>query len=210
MNSKTPKVHIIYCHPSKKSITYEIKEAYIRGLNKENIEYTKTELYESNFNSDISEEEYLRENNNIDYPLSEDVIEEQEKINSADVLTFIFPLFWMDAPSKLVGYFSRVFTKGFKYDTDDGKEATMKTMEKTNFLISAGSGYDTLKEDGKIGALENIFIRDRMAGKTKTSSMYFFTETTYSKEKKLNKRQKHIKRAEEIGRDIRYLKSSAL
>lgn len=202
MNSKTPKVHIIYCHPSKKSITYEIKEAYIRGLTKKNISYTITDLYESNFSSDISEEEYLRENNNINHPLSEDVLQEQEKINNADSLTFIFPLFWMDAPSKLVGYFSRVFTKGFKYDTDSGKKATMKTMEKTNFLISVGSSYETLDEDGKINALKTIFIRDRLAGKTKTAKMYFFTETTYVKEKELNKLQSHIEKAEEIGQDI--------
>ena len=55
----------------------------------------------------------------------------------------------MDAPSKLVGYFSRVFTKGFKYDYDDGINTTMKTMDETNFLISAGSSYESLKDDGK-------------------------------------------------------------
>ena len=195
------RVHIIYCHPSKKSVTYKIKEAYIRGLTEKGIVYTITDLYESNFNTDISEEEYLRENNNIDYPLSDDVIKEQEKINNANILTFIFPLFWMDAPSKLVGYFTRVFTKGFKYDYDDGTTATMSTMEETNFLISAGSSYDTLKEDGKVESLETIFVKDRMAGKTKRTNMYFFTETTYIKEKELNKVQKHIKKAERIGKD---------
>lgn len=195
------RVHIIYCHPSKKSITCKIKEAYIKGLTEKGIEYTITDLYESDFNADISEEEYLRENYDMDYPLSEDIIREQERISSADILTFIFPLFWMDAPSKLVGYFSRVFTKGFKYDNDDGSTASMNTMEETNFLISAGSGYETLKEDGKVESLEVIFIKDRMAGKTKRSNMYFFTETTYVKEKELNKLQEHIRKAERIGRD---------
>lgn len=103
--------------------------------------YTITDLYGSNFNSDIIEEEYLRENYNIPCPLSEDVLLEQERINNADILTFIFPLFWMDAPSKLVGYFARVFTKGFKYGYDGGKSASMRIMIHTNFLISAGSNY---------------------------------------------------------------------
>ena len=35
MNSKKCRVHIIYCHPSKKSITYKIKEAYLSDINKE-------------------------------------------------------------------------------------------------------------------------------------------------------------------------------
>lgn len=201
MNSKKCKVHIIYCHPSKKSITYKIKEAYIKGLSQNNIEYTITDLYESNFNTDISEEEYLRENNNIECPLSDDILIEQKKINNSNILTFIFPLFWMDAPSKLVGYFSRVFTKGFKYDYDDGINTTMKIMDETNFLISAGSSYETLKGDGKIKALETIFINDRMAGKTERTNMYFFTETAYVKEKELNNEEKHMKRAEKIGKD---------
>ena len=201
MAAKECRVHVVYCHPSKKSITHDIKEAYINGLAQRGIKYTITDLYESKFVTDISEEEYLRENNNVDYPLSEDIIQEQERINNANVLTFIFPLFWMDAPSKLVGYFSRVFTKGFKYDADDGTTATMSVMEETNFLISAGSSYETLEEDGKVKALETIFIKDRMAGKTKKVNMYFFTETTYPKEKELNKRQKHIKKAEKIGKD---------
>ena len=196
-----PKVHIVYAHPSKKSITHEIKEGYIQGLTENGIEYTLIDLYESNFNSDITEDEYLRENNNIYSPLSNEIILEQERINNADILTFIFPLFWMDAPSKLVGYFSRVFTKGFKYDYDDGINTTMKTMDETNFLISAGSSYETLKEDGKIKALETIFINDRMAGKTERTNMYFFTETAYVKEKELNNEEKHIKRAEKIGKE---------
>lgn len=50
-----PKVHIVYAHPSKKSITHEIKEGYIQGLTENGIEYTLIDLYESNFNSDITE-----------------------------------------------------------------------------------------------------------------------------------------------------------
>ena len=67
----------------KKSITHEIKEGYIEGLNENNIQYTITDLYESNFNPDITGEEYLRENNNISSSLSDDMLIEQEKINNA-------------------------------------------------------------------------------------------------------------------------------
>ena len=199
INNKS-RVHIIYCHPSTKSITHDIKEGYINGLKDNNIEYTITDLYAMNFKSDMSEEEYLRENNDIPCPLSEDVYMEQNNINNADILTFIFPLFWMDTPSKLVGYFSRVFTKGFKYENDEGI-TRMKMMKETNFLISAGSNYDDLKKDGKINALETIFIHDRMAGKTLKSNMYFFTETTYHKEKIQKNKKRYVELARKIGRN---------
>lgn len=196
-----PKVHIIYSHPSKKSITHEIKEGYIRGLTENRIEYTLTDLYKSNFNPDITEEEYLRENNNISSPLSKDIILEQEKINNADILTFIFPLFWMDAPAKLVGYFTRVFTKGFKYDHENGSKSTMKIMKETNFLISAGSNYEELKQDGKLKALKTIFIEDRMSGKTEKTNMYIFDETTHHKELLLKNRKSYALKAKKIGKN---------
>lgn len=40
-----------------------------------------------------------------------------------------------------------------------------------------------------------------MAGKTKKTNMYLFTETTYVKEKELNKLHKHLEKAEKIGKD---------
>ncbi|MCR5026589.1 MAG: NAD(P)H-dependent oxidoreductase [Methanobrevibacter sp.] len=70
----------------------------------------------------MSEEEYLCEANYNESYISPDVLEEQELINNSDILTFIFPIFWLDAPSKLVGWFSRVFTYGFRYYNDDEQE----------------------------------------------------------------------------------------
>ncbi|WP_296862081.1 NAD(P)H-dependent oxidoreductase [uncultured Methanobrevibacter sp.] len=201
MLNRTPKVHIVYCHPSEKSITNTIKQGYIDGLEEINISYTITDLYGSNFNSDITEEEYLRENNNIPCPLAEDVLLEQERINNADILTFIFPLFWMDAPAKLVGYFARVFTKGFKYDHENGSKSAMKIMKETNFLISAGSNYDELNHDGKLKALKTIFVEDRMAGKTEKTNMYIFDETTYHKELILKNRKNYALKAKKIGKN---------
>ena len=201
MLNRTPKVHIVYCHPSEKSITNTIKQGYIDGLEEINISYTITDLYGSNFNSDITEEEYLRENNNISCPLAEDVLLEQERINNADILTFIFPLFWMDAPAKLVGYFARVFTKGFKYNHENGSKSTMKIMKETNFLISAGSNYDELNHDGKLKALKTIFVEDRMAGKTEKTNMYIFDETTYHKELILKNRKNYALKAKKIGKN---------
>lgn len=194
------RVHVIYCHPSTKSVTCLIKEGYLKGLEDNGVEYTLTDLYESNFNSDLSEDEYLRENNNIPYKLSEDVVKEQELINNSDILTFIFPLFWMDAPAKLVGYFSRVFTKGFKYGKDDNDEGFMKTLKQTNFLITTGSSYEDLKRDGKINALKTIFVEDRLAGKSLDNKMYFFSQTSYEKELELHNKYKYAKKARMIGR----------
>lgn len=194
------KVHIIYCHPSKKSTTHAIKEAYVEGLEDKGIEYSITDLYGVNFKTDISEREYLRENNNKKYNLTKEIKKEHKRINNANKLTFIFPLFWMDAPAKLVGYFSRVFTKGFKYGVNDEDNGTMNVMDETNFIITTGSSFDDLKEDGKIDALKTIFVDDRLADKSKKFNMYFFSETSYEKDSELKNKKRYVKKARGIGR----------
>lgn len=106
---------------------------------------------------------------------------------------------------QLVGYFSRVFTKGFKYGKDDNDEGFMKTLKQTNFLITTGSSYEDLKRDGKINALKTIFVEDRLAGKSLDNKMYFFSQTSYEKELELHNKYKYAKKARMIGRKTHWL-----
>ncbi|MBE6489006.1 MAG: hypothetical protein E7Z86_09875 [Methanosphaera stadtmanae] len=198
--TKQTKVHIVYCHPYAESMTGRIKTAYIKALRKKNISYTLSDLYKQHFTTDLTKREYLRESGYLDIKPPKDVLKQQKLINDADILTFIFPLFWMDAPSKLVGYFSRVFTRGFRYENDDSIKTTMKRLKQVNFLIVAGSSYDDLQNDGKINALKTVFIDDRISKKTRESKMYLFTDTAPHKinDKLINK---YIRQADKIGRN---------
>ena len=57
---KQMKVLIIYCHPSKNSFTYEVKEAFIKGLESAGHSYEVSDLYADGFNPVRSEKEYKR------------------------------------------------------------------------------------------------------------------------------------------------------
>ena len=177
-------------------MTNMIKKAYIKGLKEVSTNYSITDLYKQDFNSDICEEEYLRENYGYNDFYDEHVLYEQNLINNSDILTFIFPLFWMDAPSKLVGYFTRIFTKGFRY----GEVESMKTLKQINLIIITGSGFNDLKSDGKIDALKTIFIDDRFKGKSEKFRMFFFTDTSPEKEERSYNKLNYLKKAKIIGR----------
>lgn len=86
----------------------------------------------------------------------------------------------MDAPSKLVGWFSRVFTYGFRYYNDDAL-SSMKILKEVNFLIGTGSSFKDLKADGKIDAIKTIFSNDRINDKAENINFYFFSETSHDK-----------------------------
>ena len=98
------------------SFTRCIRDAFIRGLEDAGHEYTVSDLYRMNFKTDMTEKEYLRDAYYRNTPdLAENVLAEQAKINVSDAIVFIYPVFWSEAPAKLVGWFDRVWSYGFAY-----------------------------------------------------------------------------------------------
>lgn len=55
------KVFVVYCHPSRESFTYKVKESFIAGLRDAGHEFVVSDLYADGFNPVMSEIEYLRE-----------------------------------------------------------------------------------------------------------------------------------------------------
>ena len=129
------RVHVVYCHPSHDSVTHTLFESFIDGLKAGGIEYELSDLYAMDFRTDMSESEYLREGYYDDtQPIPEDITAEHEKIERADGIAFIYPVFWTEAPAKLVGWFQRVWTYGYAY----GLQRRMKRLEKALMLVCMG------------------------------------------------------------------------
>ena len=96
------KVFIVYCHPSEDSFTRSVRDAFIKGIIDSGNEYVMSDLYKMNFKTDMSEKEYLRDSNYSTEPgLESDVLAEQAKINSADAIVFIYPVFGLKLPLNL-------------------------------------------------------------------------------------------------------------
>jgi len=168
-------VFIVYAHPSEDSFTREIRDSFIAGLESAGHSYVISDLYKMNFKTDMSEDEYLREAYyQRELPLPTDVIAEHEKINSSDAIAFIFPLFWSDAPAKLVGWFDRVWTFGFAY----GENRAMKQLEKGLVIVSAGNTIDYFYETGIYGALEKVMLYDRLFDRVKAKELLILDATS--------------------------------
>ena len=133
-------VYVIIAHPSQQSFSRSVLEAFTKGLKEAGHSYEVADLYQMNFQSEMDESQYLRETSgNPDLPIPGDVEEEQSKINRADGLVFIFPLWWSDCPAKLKGWFDRVLTYGYAYVYDTtGARSTSMSVEKALVLCSAG------------------------------------------------------------------------
>jgi NAD(P)H dehydrogenase (quinone) len=196
---KSMHVFIVFAHPSKDSFTRVVCDEFIKGLGSIGNTYEISDLYEMGFNSDMSEEEYFRESNyKLDLPVPEDVIEEQIKINRCDAIVFIYPVFWTEAPAKLVGWFDRVWTYGFAYG-----ERTMKKLSKALVICIAGNTIERLKQFGHIESMEKVMLGDRMFDRVDESKMIVLDGMTkYNCEQRNGNWEKHLMTAYEAGRRI--------
>ena len=106
---------IIYSHPNLKSFNYAIAEFFSKTLEEGGHEIEIRDLYEMRFNPVLSANDFELMNKGM---YADDVLKEQEFVRWADVITFIFPIWWNSAPAITRGYVDRVFSVGFAYTED--------------------------------------------------------------------------------------------
>ncbi len=192
------KVFIVYCHPSEDSFTKNMCDAFIKGITDSGNEYIISDLYKMGFKTDMTEAEYLRDANYRTTPeVAEDVRAEQEKINSADAIAFIYPVFWSEAPAKLVGWFDRVWTYGFAYG-----EKTMKMLDKAVILCSAGNSIERLEQFGILESMKKVMLGDRLFGRAKQTDFIVFDSTSRENELREKNWNANLQKAYEIGKGL--------
>ena len=192
------KIFIVYCHPSEDSFTKNMCDAFIKGVTDSGNEYIISDLYKMGFQTDMTEEEYIRDANYRNTPnVARDVLAEQEKINSSDAIAFIYPVFWTEAPAKLVGWFDRVWTYGFAYG-----EKTMKELDKAVILCSAGNPIEHLEEYGLLDSMKRVMLGDRLFGRAKQMEFIVFDNTSRENELREKNWDANLQKAYEIGKGL--------
>lgn len=159
------KVFIVYAHPSANSFTYQVLETLMKGLQTSGHQIEISDLYKMNFHSDMTPEEYEREGfAKTGLLLPEDVIAEHRKIEWADCIIFLYPLWWSDCPSKLKGWFDRVYSVGYAYgyNKEGQKVRKMKMVKYGVVIITAGHPNEFLEETGIAESVRKIMLDDRL------------------------------------------------
>ncbi len=192
------KALIVYCHPSEDSFTRHVRDAFIRGITDGGNEYILSNLYAMDFRTDMSEKEYLRDANyrNTD-DLAEDVLAEQEKINAADAIVLIYPVFWTEAPAKLVGWFDRVWSYGFAYG-----EKRMKMLDKAMILCTAGNTTERLEQFGLLDSMKKVMFGDRFFNRIRKQEFVVFDGMSRELEQRESNWEKNLEAAYEKGRNL--------
>ena len=124
---------IVVAHPSEVSFTMGLTRAYAGELEKLGHTQSIFDLYRIGFNPVLNEHEL-----DPDQPIGADVKAAQDDIRAADVLTIIYPLWWVSMPAMMKGYIDRIFARGFAYETRDGVVHGLLTGKKAVLITISG------------------------------------------------------------------------
>lgn len=151
---------IIFAHPNNQSFNHAIVERVVKAGQSAKVETVARNLYSLNFNPVLSWEEMQAAGQKI---TPSEIQYEQQLITRADLITLVYPIWWMGFPAILKGYLDRVLTLGFAYKIGETGSTGLLQGKKMQQFITIGSnvaqyqalGFDKSLADCLINGLFN-------------------------------------------------------
>jgi NAD(P)H dehydrogenase (quinone) len=145
---------IVIAHPDKGSLTHTIAGELIEGIHHANASHTVeiADLVAEGFDPRFSAADLALFRRQGATP--DDVLAEQQRIDRANALVLVYPVYWWSFPAILKGWLDRVLTNGWAYDeTPDGK-LVKKLQHLQVHLVGVGAANsDTYARHGYVSAM---------------------------------------------------------
>ena len=153
---------VVFAHPNPKSFGKGIVDTIVKASEEKGAAVRVRDLYEIGFDPILkpSDFEALQSGK-----VPEDIGTEQEHIKWADVITFVYPVWWASVPAILKGYVDRVFSFGFAYESVNGAINGLLKGKKALLFCTTGSPNEVYAQSGMHDAMK----------KTTDQSIFNFT-----------------------------------
>ncbi|ACA31365.1 NAD(P)H-dependent oxidoreductase [Histophilus somni] len=147
---------IIFTHPNNQtSFNQAILEQTVKTGQKLGVETRVRDLYALDFNPILSWEELQAAQQKI---TPAEIRYEQELIDQSDLITLIYPLWWMGFPAILKGYLDRILSHGVAYKTENGVSEGLLHGKKIQQFITMGNNLQKYQERGFAQSLQNCLV----------------------------------------------------
>jgi len=143
---------IVAAHPVEDSFTMGLTRTYAAELKQLGHSQQTYDLYRMGFNPVLAAHELLPAS--ADIPVSADVAKAQDDIRAADVLTVVYPLWWLSMPAMMKGFVDRVFARGFAYEAHDGVVRGLLAGKKSILITLSGAPLPLLAKSGGWNAVQ--------------------------------------------------------
>lgn len=141
------KVLLTLTHPNPDSLNGAIAKKLQSTLEQGGHEVRFKDIYSLDFDPVLGMEDFQAWGRG-EVPAA--VKREQEDVQWADHLAFVFPIWWHEQPAKLKGWIDRVLTKGFAWDFSETGRVGLLSAKKAFVAVTYGSPvpiYDELDID---------------------------------------------------------------
>lgn len=88
-----------------------------------------------------------------------DVAREQARIDAADALVLVFPVYWWSMPAILKGWIDRVFTRDWAYSDTTGKVVGLMRDRPVHIVALAAADRDAFDRHGHSAAIDSQIAR---------------------------------------------------
>lgn len=185
----------VYAHPLRQSYTGAVLDSFLAGF-AEAASHTVeiADLYREGFETRFQPEDYAQFRGDA---MPAEIGREQARVERAEALAFVFPVWWWSFPAILKGWFERVFSEGWAYHFEPGLSRGRLRDRPTLLLGVGGSRQSTYRKYGyddamrvqiDIGLLGYCGLRD------------VETHLFYDVEQSPENRWRYLAEAREIGR----------
>ncbi|MGG0184702.1 NAD(P)H-dependent oxidoreductase [Bacillus rhizoplanae] len=142
---------IVYAHPNPQSFNHAILETFQGQLQEKGHDVRVRDLYAINFNPVLAANDFISFSQGN---TPADIKAEQEHITWADVITFIYPVWWTGLPAILKGYVERVFSQGFAFTYSPNGVEKFLTGKKGVLLSTMGNSKENYDASGMFEAMK--------------------------------------------------------
>ena len=141
---------IIYAHPNPKSFNRALLTQTVQAS--QNHQVIVRDLYQLNFEPNLAWQEFQDSLSGI---YANQVRTEHQYWQQADVITLIYPLWWMGFPAILKGYLDRVLTYGFAYTNGETESIGLLKGKKMQQFVTMGNSNQKYADKGFLKSLDD-------------------------------------------------------
>ena len=146
---------IVVAHPDHDSLSHSVATHVAEGVSLSGHDNTFeiADLMAEGFDPRFNESDIAVHRRQA--PPSADIAAEQARIDRADALVLVYPVYWWSMPGLLKGWIDRVFANGWAYDEGPDTKLVKKLRRLRVHLVAiAGADVRTYARHGYFGAMK--------------------------------------------------------
>lgn len=149
---------IVTAHPIETSLSHTLAQRIAGKLQEQGTQVEIADLHAEGFSPAMIRADLDLYHGDAS-ALPDDVLREQQRVERADMLIFVFPFYWWSVPALLKGWFDRVLTVNWAYKVgEEGRIVGNLRDVPVRLVATAGSDIAGFDKHGYSAAIQSQIV----------------------------------------------------